>query len=113
MKIEGGFGDTWCRQGGIGYPPEIVKISGKWYQVIGSEAHGGTVCHQCSEDRNILYGYIPQRFGQPEAYGSECYRNLIPRLRPKFRPRKLQYIEWVKLVELVKKQYGEPTIIAR
>lgn len=111
MKIEGGFSDTWCRQGGIGYPPEVARISRKWYQIIGSENHGGTVCAACSKDRNIKFGYTPQQWGQPRAHGSECYRQLIPRLRPKFRPRHINSMEWVDFIELVKKQYGEPNII--
>lgn len=75
-----GFALTAGQQGGIGYPPEIVKYKNRWYFVDDSRAHGGDICYKCSEARGIKYGFIPQRFGQPRAYGSACYRSLVPRV---------------------------------
>ena len=108
MRIQGGFSDTLGRQGGIGYPPLVVKISNKWYQIVDSEAHGGTICHKCSEARKITYGYNPQRWDQPKPFGSECYRSLIPHLMPKQRPRYIELMPWEVFVDLVKSQFGEP-----
>ena len=111
MKIQGGFGDTWCRQGGIGYPPLVVKISNRWYQVDDTEAHGGSICPKCSEARGIPYGYKPQTWGQPKPFGSTCYRSLIPRLMPKNRPQHIEPLPWKVFVALAEKQFGEPGII--
>jgi len=68
MKIEG-ISWTLGQQGGIGYPPQVIKYKGKWYLVEDSRSHGGTICHKCSEARNIQYGYTPQKFNQPKPNG--------------------------------------------
>ena len=113
MKIQGGFGQVLGMQGGCGCPPLIVKISNKWYRVEDSHKHGGTICYQCSESRQVPYGFTPQRFGQPKPYGSECYRSLIPQLKPAKHPFPKLTIPWGELVDLIKKQFGEPIVIPR
>lgn len=42
-----GFGWTRGMQGGIGYPPLVVKHRGRWRLVQDSHNHGGTHCRLC------------------------------------------------------------------
>jgi len=109
------FSLTAGQQGGIGYPPEIVKYKNKWWFVEDSRNHGGDMCYQCSEARGIKYGFIPQRFGQPKAYGSACYRSLVPKAdtRPSLKQVYKRYMPWETFVAIVRNQYGEPEVMER
>lgn len=113
-KIEG-ISWTLGQQGGIGYPPQIVKYRNRWWFVEGSRSHGGTVCYRCSDDRGIPYGHKPSnRFGeQPLAFGSACYRSLIPKAKtmPSFKQAFHQIMDWEQFVSIVKELYGEPNIL--
>ena len=104
---------TQGQQGGIGYPPELVKYNGKWFWVEKSRSHGGSICFQCSRDRGIPYGYRPGGFAeQPKPYGSRCYRSLRP--RTKSHPRnvaKAGIMTWREFVNIIKREYGEPEVV--
>lgn len=109
-----GMGWTQGQQGGIGYPPLIVKYKNKWWFVEGSRNHGGTICFQCSRDKHITYGYEPGGFAeQPRAFGSVCYRSLIPKAKtyPTRIPRRS--LSWEQFVTIVKTEYGEPNVLIR
>lgn len=112
MGIEG---TSWTRgqQGGIGYPPQLVRYKRKWYWVEDSRNHGGSVCPQCSKDRNIEYGFMAQRFDQPRPYGSQCYRSLCP--HTKSIPRDLRGVgsmSWQQFVTIIKREKGEPVVMS-
>ena len=109
-----GFSLTQGQQGGIGYPPEIVKYKNRWHFVEDSRGHGGDICYKCSEARGIKYGFIPQRWGQPKSYGSACYRSLVPRAttKPSLKQALTRTIPWQQYVSIVKELYGEPEIIS-
>lgn len=111
-KLEG-ISWTSGQQGGIGYPPELVRYRNKWYWVEDSRNHGGTICYACSEYRNIPHGFKPGGFAQqPKPYGSACYRSLRPSC--KMRSRKMNAIQtmpWEEFRNIIKQLYGEPEVI--
>ena len=110
-----GYSLTQGQQGGIGYPPLILKHQNKWWFVNESRNHGGTVCQTCSKDRGIASGYTPQRWGQPEPFGSRCYRSLLPITStvPTLTQAFSRTINWPDAVILIKETYGDPKIIAK
>jgi len=114
-KIEG-MDSTQGQQGGIGWPPAIVKYENRWWFVECSRTHGGTVCSQCSRDRGIPYGYKPSnKFGeQPLAFGSACYRSLLPKAQkyPSLKQAFQRAMPWEQFVSIVKELYGEPAILS-
>jgi len=103
-----GFGWTSGQQGGMGYPPLVIKHKNKWWLVEDSRNHGGTICQQCSNARNIAYGYRPGGFAeQPKPYGSACYRLLIP--HPKTHPTSFpkRIMSWNTFHTIVKDIYAQ------
>ena len=57
LEVLEGFGYTFNQQGGIGYPPVVVKFKGRWRQVAGSRNHGGTRCPACGGECILLKIY--------------------------------------------------------
>ncbi len=106
---------TIGQQGGIGYPPALVKFKDKWYFVDDSRFHGGTICQQCSKTRGVPFGYKPQKWGQPKPYGSPCYRSLVPKFNKTPRDIRDAYanpMTWDEYKKLIIQYYGEPEIIS-
>jgi len=93
MKIKGIISWTIGRQGGIGYPPLIIKVGRKWFWVEESELHGGSICQKCSK-----------KYAQK----MQCIAEVVPRLR-KEKPKigKWSYITWDEFESLVKKQFNQ------
>ena len=109
-----GVSITLGQQGGIGYPPLVIKHKGKWFWVEDSRNHGGTICYKCSESRRVVYGFEPQRFGQPKPYGSECYRSLVERIKSPRNPLGIRNtITWKQFVRMIRRESGLPKIIKR
>lgn len=105
---------TSGQQGGIGYPPALVKYKSKWYWVEDSRYHGGTICQKCSKDRGVAFGYKPQKWDQPKPYGSPCYRSMVPNFNKNPRNMYDAYenpMTWDEYKSLIIKYYGEPEII--
>jgi hypothetical protein len=92
MKIKGVLSFTTGRQGGIGYPPLLLKAGKEWFWVVGSTEHGGAMCRRCSME-----------FGREMT----CIREILPSLRSE-RPRigEWEYITWEEFKVLVKEQFG-------
>jgi hypothetical protein len=92
MKIKGVLSLTTGRQGGIGYPPLLVKVGRGWLWVEGSTEHGGTVCKKCSIE-----------FGREMG----CIREILPSLPSRVRPRmgEWEHISWEEFRTLVKEQF--------
>ena len=107
---------TVGQQGGIGYPPALVKYKGKWYFVDEARNHGGIVCPRCSKDRGVQFGYKSGGFAQqPKPYGSQCYRSLVPHFNKMPRDMRDAYnnpMTWDEYKSLIIKYYGEPEIIS-
>jgi hypothetical protein len=93
MKIKGALSWTTAQQGGIGYPPLLVKVGRRWLWVEGSTEHGGSICRKCSVE-----------FGKEMA----CIREILPSLPSRVRPRvgDWEYITWEEFKVLVKEQFG-------
>jgi hypothetical protein len=93
IKIKGVLNWTIGQQGGVGYPPLLVKIGkGKWLWVEGSRDHGGVICGKCSEE-----------FGREVA----CIREAVPLLtRQNLKVGDWEYITWEEFKVMVKEQFG-------
>lgn len=105
------YGFSWTRgmQGGIGYPPLVIKYKGQWTLVEDSQNHGGTVCSRCTLAETGHYPIrIPpkDRFSQPTFQGVPCIAARVETLRPKVPLyfNRLPRITWQEFEALIKRE---------